>query len=116
MTKFSIITPVFDPPLAALQKCIDSVVAQSHSNWEWCLVDDGSTDPNVLAKLRQLANLDHRIKVHLSAVNGGIVAASNTALGLATGEWVVFLDHDDKLALNALEALDDLIVKRNHWI
>lgn len=111
MTKFSIITPVFDPPLAALQKCIDSVVAQSHSNWEWCLVDDGSTDPNVLAKLRQLANLDHRIKVHLSAVNGGIVAASNTALGLATGEWVVFLDHDDKLALNALEALDDLIGK-----
>src|SRR5512143_3362096 len=48
---FTIITPVFDPPLGAFRACIDSVLAQTFTDWEWCVVEDCSTRPEVVREL-----------------------------------------------------------------
>lgn len=102
---FSIITPTFDPVPALLRAAVDSVRAQTYSRWQLCLVDDGSTRPGTTELLDSFAATDPRIRVFHRATNGGIVAASNDALGMATGEFVAFLDHDDMLAPAALAAL-----------
>ena len=99
---FSVITPVYDPPLGAFLACIDSVRRQSFADWEWCVVDDRSTRPEVLAALADAAATDPRIRMAHRAANGGIVAASNDALEMATGTYVALLDHDDALVPDAL--------------
>jgi GT2 family glycosyltransferase len=109
MTLFSIVTPVFNPPLWALEECIASVLGQGFADWEWCIADDCSTDSNVLDRLRELARSEERVRLHERSANGGIVAASNDALKLATGEYVVLLDHDDSLSCDALQVVSDLL-------
>ena len=102
---------MYDPPLGAFLACVHSVRSQSFTDWEWCLVDDCSTRPEVLAALQQAADSDPRIKVHHRSENGGIVAASNDALAMASGEFVALLDHDDAIVPTGLAtvmaALDD---------
>jgi GT2 family glycosyltransferase len=70
--------------------------------WQLCLADDCSTDDSVQAVISEYAAIDDRISVVRRAENGHISAASNSALQLATGPWVVLLDHDDELAEHAL--------------
>lgn len=77
-------------------------MAQTVTDWEWCIVDDCSARPETQAALAELATRDPRIHVAHRSANGGIVAASNDALAMATGEFVVFLDHDDLLDPSAL--------------
>jgi GT2 family glycosyltransferase len=101
--RFSICTPVHDPPLDLLAACLDSVMAQTFGDWELCLVDDGSQRPDVLAALRDAVARDTRVKLVERPESGGIVAASNAALEMARGEFVVLLDHDDRLEPDALE-------------
>ncbi len=100
---FSIVTPVYNPPVDVLRDTIRSVVEQSLTDWEWVLVDDCSPDEQVRRELRAAANADSRLHVVERAENGHIVAASNDGLAHATGEFVVFLDHDDLLVPHALE-------------
>lgn len=108
--RFSIITPVFDPPRDAFEECVRSVLNQTHENWQWCLVDDHSTQDWVRQRLSDLQALDHRIRVHFRETNGGIVAASNDALSLARGEFVALLDHDDALHREALEKVQHMLL------
>jgi glycosyltransferase involved in cell wall biosynthesis len=98
----SIITPVFDTPVPGLEEAIQSVLAQAYENWELLLIDDGSTDPDLLRILPRLAQRDQRIVLAKLEKHGGISAASNRGLELARGEWVTFLDHDDVLEPDAL--------------
>lgn len=98
----SFITPVYNPPEAFLRAMIDSVLAQAYAHWELCLADDASTAPHVRQVLEEYAARDPRIKVAWREANGHISAASNTALTLATGEFVALLDHDDALPADAL--------------
>src|SRR5262245_43995318 len=88
-----------------------SVRRQRFRDWELCLVDDASSAPHVAATLEAAQRRDPRIRVKRRSSNGGIVEASNDALGMARGEFIVLLDHDDKLHPDALtyvaEALDD---------
>jgi glycosyltransferase involved in cell wall biosynthesis len=111
--RFSIITPVFNPPRDAFEECVRSVFTQTHEDWQWCLVDDHSTDGWVQQRLSDLQALDHRIRVHFREENGGIVAASNDALSLARGDFVAFLDHDDALHPEALEKVHQLLLQRD---
>jgi glycosyltransferase involved in cell wall biosynthesis len=104
--RFSIITPVFNPPIAVLEDTIASVRAQRFSDWEWCIVDDLSTDPHVWERLTKAARSDERIKIARRSENGGISRASNDAIAMASGEFVAFLDHDDILTSDALAAMD----------
>lgn len=99
---FSIVTPVYDPPLWALEECITSVLSQDFTDWQWCIADDHSTNHKVRRRLRKLAKSDSRVHLVERSENGGIVEASNSALAVSTGEFVVLLDHDDSLTPEAL--------------
>jgi GT2 family glycosyltransferase len=109
MTRFSIVTPVFDPPGDVLEAMLRSVRRQGYEDWEHCLVDDCSTAPHVRKILDAAATRDPRVRVTHRTRNGGIVAASNDALAMASGEFVVLLDHDDELAPRALQAVDEAL-------
>lgn len=98
----SIVMPVYNPEEAWLREAIHSVQDQAYTNWELCIADDASTKPHVRAILDEFAQGDARIKVAYREQNGGIAAASNSALSLASGDFVGFLDHDDILKPNAL--------------
>jgi GT2 family glycosyltransferase len=98
----SVLLPVYQTPPAILRNAIDSVIAQSYSNWELCIADDHSQSAEVETILQSYARQDPRIKVSFRASNGGISAASNAALNLASGEFVALLDHDDELVQDAL--------------
>jgi len=103
MPKFSIVTPVYNPPAEALQACIASMKSQTFTDWEWCIVDDKSSAPHVSKILDKAQRGDARIRVAYREQNGGIVAASQDALDLATGEFIGLLDHDDALHATALQ-------------
>jgi len=103
----SVLTPVHDPPLHMLEEAIASVRSQTFTDWELCLVDDGSTHPNVIAALEGHAASDSRIRLRRRDTAGGISVATNAALELATGEYIGLLDHDDTLAPDALERVAD---------
>lgn len=98
---FSILVPTWNTDPELLAACIDSVRAQTHTNWQLCIVDDGSTSDAHLDVLRRAAQ-DPRIEVQFNAYNQGIALATNDALAMARGDWVVLLDHDDVLKPDAL--------------
>jgi GT2 family glycosyltransferase len=99
---FSVVMPVYNPPIHFLCLAIESVINQVYPHWELCIADDASTDPDVLACLRRYEARDSRIKIIHRPSNGHISAASNSALTLATGEFVALLDQDDILPSYAL--------------
>jgi glycosyltransferase involved in cell wall biosynthesis len=98
----SVILPVYNPELPILEAAIASIEGQLYEHWELCIADDASTDPNVRPFLEEVAARDPRIKLILREQNGHISACSNSALGLATGEWCALLDQDDLFAEHAL--------------
>lgn len=98
----TVVMPVYKTPLVWLKSAIESVRAQSYPFWELCIADDYSQDPGIRSILSTYAAEDARIKYVLREKNGHIVEASNSCLDIATGEFVVLLDHDDLLAPHAL--------------
>ena len=100
---FSIVTPVYEPPVNVLSDTIESVLAQDFEDWEWLLVDDCSPSAAVRELIREHAARDSRIKLIERETNGHIVAASNDGIAAATGEFIVLLDHDDLLVPEALK-------------
>ena len=105
----SIIVPVYNPDENFLRQAIASVIAQVYPNWELCLADDCSTKPYVKSVLEEYAQQDQRIKVTFRSENGHICHTSNSALELATGEYIALLDHDDLLAPHALSKVVELL-------
>ena len=103
--RFSIITPTYAPPTALFAACVRSVMGQTFGDWEWILVDDASPDTGFLVHVPD----DPRVRFIRRSENGGIVAASNDALALATGDFVVLLDNDDQLTRDALALIDAAI-------
>ena len=98
----SIIMPVYNPPIEMLREAIEGVKAQVYFNWELCIADDASTDEKVRLFLDQSVQADHRIKVIYREENGHISKASNSALDIADGEFIVLMDNDDALPEHAL--------------
>jgi O-antigen biosynthesis protein len=99
---FSIIMPVFNVDEEWLRRSIDSVLTQIYPHWELCIADDASTQRHIKPLLESYMKLDKRIKVHFRETNGNIAAASNSALDLATGDYIALLDNDDELTVDAL--------------
>jgi GT2 family glycosyltransferase len=97
----SIVMATSDPQPQHLRAALDSVLAQAYPQWELCVADDRSRDPEILAILSAYAARDRRIRVVARETSGHISRASNTALALATGDFAGFLDHDDLLAPDA---------------
>ncbi|NJL52618.1 MAG: glycosyltransferase family 2 protein [Hydrococcus sp. SU_1_0] len=105
----SIIVPVYDPEQKFLEEAIASVIEQIYPHWELCLVDDCSTKPEIKSILEGYCQRDQRIKVVYHQQNQHICQASNSALEIATGEYIALLDHDDRLAPHALSEIVKLV-------
>ena len=100
--KISIVVPVYNIEEKWLKICIESLQKQFYSNWELCIADDASTESYIKPFLEKNMEEDSRIKVVFREKNGHISEATNSALGIATGEYIGFMDNDDELAPNAL--------------
>lgn len=100
MARVSVVIPVYNTA-AYLRQCLDSVAEQTLSDIEIICVDDGSTDESA-AILAEYAAKDSRFSV-LTRNNAGPGAARNTGLALAGGEFVIFLDSDDRFEPDYLE-------------
>ncbi|NET75433.1 glycosyltransferase [Okeania sp. SIO1F9] len=102
LPKISVVMPVYNPPLEFLDKAITSVLNQVYQNWEFCIADDCSSNPDIREFLTEMAEKDARIKLIFRSENGNISAATNSAAELATGDFILFLDNDDELTPDAL--------------
>lgn len=98
----SVVMPTYATPPKLLAEAIESVRAQFYPHWELCIADDASPGDAVWKVLTRYARKDKRIKVVRRETNGHICAATNSALALATGEFVALMDHDDLLPARAL--------------
>jgi GT2 family glycosyltransferase len=98
----SILMPVYEGEQTWLERAISSVRRQIYPHWELCISDDASTKPHVRDVLERHALQDRRISTVFRKTNGHISANSNTALELATGDFVALLDGDDELPEHAL--------------
>lgn len=105
----SVVLPTFEPPEEFLRAAIDSVLAQRYGHLELCIADDGSRDGRTPSLLQEYAARDARVRLALRSERGGIAANTNSALELAQGEYVLFLDHDDVLHADALASLAALV-------
>ena len=103
----SVIVPVYKAE-KYLHRCVDSILAQSYTNFELLLIDDGSPD-NCGAICDEYAAKDSRVRV-FHKENGGVSSARNLGLDNARGEWVTFVDSDDWISdefLTKLKECDD---------
>ena len=102
MSKVSIIVPIYNVE-KYLRECLDSIIAQTFTDWECLLIDDGS--PDKCGEIcDEYAAKDCRFKV-FHKPNGGVSSARNLGLDKACGEWVTFVDADDMIAPDFLSAL-----------
>lgn len=102
-TRISVILPVHAIHPRVLHSALQSVVDQAYGGWELCVALDGAVGPaarEVVAAFRA----EQPGRIHVTEVKGtpGIAVSTNAAVGPATGEYIAFLDHDDRLALDAL--------------
>lgn len=111
----SILLPTYNTPDPWLRKCLDSVLAQTYQNWELCIADDASTHLHVKKTLKAYAARDSRIRIIWRDTNGHISAATNSALAVARGSYVAFLDHDDELHPHALATIIGALKENPQW-
>ena len=98
----SIIMPIYNVQ-ENLEEAIQSVEKSSFSDYELLLIDDGSTD-NSSYICQKFAEKNEKIK-YIPKENGGVASARNKGLEIAKGEYVAFLDADDRLSENMLEKM-----------
>lgn len=118
--RFSVIIPVYNAG-RYLRECLDSVLAQTFSDWEAICVDDGSTDDSGFV-LDEYASRDNRFRI-VHQKNAGVWAARNVALDIAKGDWITFVDADDRIRPRWFEESmqiaemfhPDLIRQRTTW-
>ena len=101
----SIICPVYKPNLEEFRAAVNSVIEQSYRKFELILVDDNSRVPELSEYLEDLARREPRVRLLTHKKNRGISGATNTALGVARGEFIGFFDHDDLLVSVAVECM-----------
>ena len=112
---FNAMTALCDKPLVSvftpafrtgdkIEKPFRSLLAQTHLEWEWVIVDDSDDNGETFKRLSDLADQDNRIRVYRERKHSGrIGSVKRSACGLARGKYLVELDHDDELTPNALK-------------
>jgi len=111
---FSIIIPIYNVE-KYLNECVDSVLKQSFSNFEVILVDDESPD-NCPTICDEYTVIDSRVRV-IHKKNGGLSDARNAGIKIAIGDYIIFLDSDDKLANgNVLSLLHEFVIRNKSKI
>ena len=106
--KFSVIIPVYNRE-KIVRDAIESALQKDYDNFEIICVDDGSTD-GTLSVLLEYEKLDSRVRV-LSKENGGVSSARNKGLEIATGEYILFLDSDDRFCEGVYSSINDCLQK-----
>lgn len=106
----SVVVPVYNVA-KYLRRCIDSVIAQTYTDWEIVCINDGSTD-NSLAVLTEYATRDGRIRI-INKANAGVSAARNDGVAAARGEYILFLDADDFIHPQTLEITHHIAAQTN---
>ncbi|MCK9282345.1 MAG: glycosyltransferase family 2 protein [Melioribacteraceae bacterium] len=105
--KFSIVVPCYNGR-AVIQRSLTSILSQTFIEFECLIINDASTD-NTLEVISSFTN-DERIRVVSLVNNSGVHAARNKGIEQARGEFILFLDCDDELFVNALEVFNDYIL------
>ncbi|MCZ8096477.1 MAG: glycosyltransferase family 2 protein [Burkholderiales bacterium] len=100
----TVIMPVFNTE-SYVGEAIESVIAQTYENWELIVVDDGSTDGSRLVVLQFVEACNSRIRLvdHPDGANHGVNASRNRGFEFASGEYIAYLDSDDKFLSDKLE-------------
>lgn len=109
-TKVSVITPAYNAS-RLIRETIESVIAQTYTDWEMIIVDDGSKD-NTAEIVRSYAEKDSRI-ILIQQQNGGSSSARNNGLRHATGRYIALLDADDLWDSNFLEEMIRFMKEKN---
>lgn len=104
-TSVSIIVPVYNAE-KFLSECVESILAQTYTNFELLLINDGSKDKSGDI-CDEYAAKDNRVSVRHIA-NGGVTAARKLGVEVAMGEWITFVDADDTIPADALERFSKL--------
>ncbi|MCQ4213043.1 bifunctional glycosyltransferase/CDP-glycerol:glycerophosphate glycerophosphotransferase [Streptomyces longispororuber] len=104
MSRFSVVVPAYRVQ-GYLRECLDSVLTQSHTDWQLTVVDDASPDASG-AIAEEYAERDPRVQAVRLPERAGVGAARNTGARHATGDYLLFLDADDTLLPGALAAID----------
>lgn len=107
----SVVVPAYNTPEKYLRELLDCLQQQIYPRWELCIADDASPKPHVRQILEAAAKTDPRIKPVFRSENGHISRATNSALDVATGDFVALLDHDDVLPHDALLHVAQAIVR-----
>jgi GT2 family glycosyltransferase len=112
--KISIITPLFNTREEYLIKMIESVAAQTYSNWELCLADGSETGhENIKNICESYTSRENRIKYRKLDENLGVSGNSNKAIEMSGGEYIGLLEHDDVLHPSALYEIVNVICAEN---
>lgn len=98
----SVLVPTYNTNPEHLRMCLDSVISQTYDNWEICISDDASTHEETKEVIREYVDHYNNITARFGKTNGHIAVSSNVALGMAKGDYISLLDHDDLLAPDAL--------------
>lgn len=106
--KVSIVVPIYNVENYVL-KCIDTLTSQTYKNIEIILVNDGSTD-NSYEIAKNAAKTDNRIKLYTKE-NGGVSDARNFGIKKATGDYLILVDSDDTIDLNAISKMVSILEK-----
>ena len=105
----SVIVPIYNGE-KYLKECVDSIINQSYKNLEILLVDDGSSDASRTIS-QDFRKTDSRIHTVFRDQNGGVSECRLTGVAEATGEWVIFVDHDDIIPVDTIETFIDVAQK-----
>lgn len=109
MPFFSLIIPVYNME-KYIRECVESIVNQTFTDFEAIFVDDCGSD-NSMKIVEEYADKDKRIKIIRNGVNKGVSASRNAALNFASGNYVLCIDSDDWIELNALEIFNNQLKK-----
>lgn len=102
MPKLSVVIPAYKTPERFLSAMLDSLLAQTYTNWEVCVADGSPRGEGVERVLKRYAMKDERFRYVILGENKGISGNTNAAIEMATGDFIVLADHDDTLAPDAL--------------
>ncbi|NNJ33141.1 glycosyltransferase family 2 protein [Lacrimispora defluvii] len=102
MPRLSVVIPAYKTPERFLSAMLDSLLAQTYTNWEVCVADGSPKGESVERVLKRYAMKDERFRYVILGENKGISGNTNAAIEMATGDFIVLADHDDTLAPDAL--------------
>lgn len=106
--QFDIVVPLYETPKDYFFEMVESVLHQSYQNWRLILID-ASTKNYLIDEVANHYSYEPRIEYYKLEKNLGISGNTNVAFAKVTGDYCVLLDHDDFLALNALESIHDVL-------